>query len=230
MNPNFELIDVSHVVEHGMITYQGLPAPSISDHLNRSDSRKIYAPGTEFQIGKIEMVANTGTYLDSPFHRYADGPDLSQLPLSSLANLEGIVIRHASSAGREISTATLTGLDLNGKAVLFHTGWDHYWRSSKYCDGTHPFLNEECAVYLARAGARLVGIDSYNIDDTRDGNRPAHSILLRAGIPIVEHLCRLDQLPAEAFKFFAVPVKVKDFGTFPVRAFGIVPQQSALIP
>lgn len=224
MDSEFKLIDVSHTVEHGMTTYQGLPAPAISDHLNRSDSRKLYAPGTEFQIGKIEMVANTGTYIDSPFHRYADGADLSGLPLSSLANLEGFVIRHAHNAGREISIAALAGLNLNGKAVLFHTGWDQYWRTEKYFDGNHPYLNAECAEHLADAGARLVGIDSYNIDDTRDGNRAAHSILLRRGIPIVEHLCRLGDLPDEGFRFFAVPVKVKEFGTFPVRAFGIVPQ------
>ena len=222
MNPGFELIDVSHTVEHGMVTYQGLPAPSITDHLTRSDSRKIYAPGTEFQIGKIEMVANTGTYIDSPFHRYANGADLSELPLSSLANLEALVVRHPYSQRREISAAAVTDLDLSGRAVLFHTGWDEHWRTSKYSDGNHSYLNEGCAEYLAQAGARLVGIDSYNIDDTKDGNRPAHSILLGAGIPIVEHLCRLDQLPDEAFRFFAVPVKVKAFGTFPVRAFGIV--------
>ncbi|HWN11562.1 MAG TPA: cyclase family protein [Pyrinomonadaceae bacterium] len=229
MNLGFEIIDVSHVVEHGMVTYQGLPAPLITDHLNRSESRKIYAPGTEFHIGKIEMVANTGTYIDSPFHRYADGADLSELPLSSLANLEGVVIRHANSAGREISAATLTGMDLARKAVLFHTGWDQHWRTSKYFDGNHPFLNAESAEYLVRAGARLVGIDSYNIDDTRDGNRPAHSILLRQRVPIVEHLRGLESLPDKDFKFFAVPVKVKEFGTFPVRAFGIVAHRPASI-
>jgi len=222
MDSEFKLIDVSHTVEHGMVTYQGLPAPLITDHLNRSDSRKLYAPGTEFHIGKIEMVANTGTYIDSPFHRYEDGADLSRLPLSSLANLEGLVIRH--SAGREISAAALEGLDVTGKAVLFHTGWDQHWRTARYFDGNHPFLNAECAEYLVEAGARLVGIDSYNIDDTRDGNRPAHSILLRRGIPIVEHLCGLEDLPDQGFKFFAVPVKVREFGTFPVRAFGIVSQ------
>ncbi len=222
MDLDFQLIDVSHAVEHGMVTYKGLPAPSITDHLNRSDSRKIYAPGTEFHIGKIEMVANTGTYIDSPFHRYEDGADLSELPLSSLANIEAIVIRHAAPAGREISAAPLAGLDLAGKAVLFHTGWDQHWRTSNYFDGNHPFLNAESAEYLVRAGARLVGIDSYNIDDTSGGTRPAHSILLRQGIPIVEHLCGLESLPDTGFKFFAVPVKVKEFGTFPVRAFGIV--------
>ncbi|MBC8029676.1 MAG: cyclase family protein [Pyrinomonadaceae bacterium] len=225
MEPEHELIDVSHAVEDGMITYKGLPAPSITDHLTRVQSRKVYASGTEFQIGKIEMVANTGTYLDSPFHRYADGADLSALNLSSLANLEGIVVRRRADAERSILVEELAGLDLNGKAVLFHTGWDRHWRTEEYFNGTHPFVTEETAQHLAQSGAALVGIDSYNIDDTKGGTRPAHSILLKQGIPIVEHLCRLSKLPDQNFKFFAVPVKVRGFGTFPVRAFGIAPKR-----
>ena len=205
-----------------MITYKGLPAPVITDHLTRENSRKVYAPGTEFHIGKIEMVANTGTYLDSPFHRYDDGTDLSGLDLYSLANLDGIVVRTVGAAERGISAATMAGLDVKDKAVLFHTGWDKRWRTEAYSDGTHPFLTRGAAENLAQSGAALVGIDSYNIDDTADGNRPAHSILLAAGIPIVEHLCGLGDLPNENFKFFAVPVKIKSFGTFPVRAFGLV--------
>ena len=205
-----------------MITYKGLPAPVITDHLTRENSRKVYAPGTEFHIGKIEMVANTGTYLDSPFHRYADGTDLSGLDLYSLANLDGIVVRTVGAAERGISVAAITNLYVKDKAVLFHTGWDKRWRTEAYSDGTHPFLTRGAAEYLAQSGAALVGIDSYNLDDTADGNRPAHSILLGAGIPIVEHLCGLGDLPNENFKFFAVPVKIKSFGTFPVRAFGII--------
>jgi arylformamidase len=219
---DYQLIDVSHTIEAGMITYKGLPGPVITDHLTREHSRSIYAPGTEFHIGKIEMVANTGTYLDSPFHRYADGADLSGVDLYSLANLDGIVVRIPYSAQRGITAASLAGLDIKGKAVLFHTGWDRHWRTEAYSDGTHPFLTADAAEYLSQAGSALVGIDSYNIDDTTDGNRPAHSVLLRAGVPIVEHLCRLGDLPDDAFKFFAVPVKVKSFGTFPVRAFGLV--------
>jgi kynurenine formamidase len=219
---DYQLIDVCHTVEDGMITYKGLPAPVITDHLTRENSRKVYAPGTEFHIGKIEMVANTGTYLDSPFHRYADGTDLSGLDLYSVANLDSIVVRTLGAAERGISVATMAGLDVKDKAVLFHTGWDKRWRTEAYSDGTHPFLTRAGAEYLAQSGAALVGIDSYNIDDTADGNRPAHSILLGAGIPIVEHLCGLGDLPDENFKFFAVPVKIKSFGTFPVRAFGIV--------
>ena len=222
MSRDYELIDVSHTVEDGMVTYKGLPPPVISDHLTREQSRSNYAPGTEFHIGKIEMVANTGTYLDSPFHRYADGIDLAGLDLYALANLNGVVIRKIDNTERAITEGDLGELDLTARAVLFHTGWDRHWRTETYSDGNHPFLTAETAEYLAHAGAALVGIDSYNIDDTRDGSRPAHSILLRNNIPIVEHLCGLGNLPDEGFKFFAVPVKVKNFGTFPVRAFGIV--------
>jgi len=220
---NYELIDLSHTVHDGMVTYKGLPPPVISDHLSREQSKEFYAPGTEFHIGRIEMVANTGTYIDSPFHRYADGADLAGLDLHSLANLDGLVIRKVGNPEREISAAAVEGLDVRAKAVLFHTGWDALWRTEGYSDGTHPFLSAEAAEYLVNGGAALVGIDSYNIDDTIPKSRPAHSILLRSGIPIVEHLCGLGELPDDNFKFFAVPVKVKNFGTFPVRAFAIVP-------
>jgi kynurenine formamidase len=224
MKRNYDLIDVCHTVEHGMITYKGLPTPIITDHISRENSKDYYAPGTEFQIGRIEMVANTGTYIDSPFHRYADGTDLAGLDLYSLANLDGIVVRRVETEERAISSAALSGLNLEGKAVLFHTGWDRHWRTEEYWKGTHPFLTKDAAENLAQSGAVLVGIDSYNIDDTNDLSRPAHSILLRNEIPIVEHLCGLGDLPDKEFKFFAVPVKVKGFGTFPVRAFGIVPK------
>lgn len=226
MKRDYEIIDVCHTVEDGMITYKGLPAPVITDHLTREAAQQIYAPGTSFQIGKIEMVANTGTYLDSPFHRYLDGTDLAGLDLYSLANLGGLVVRRVDSPVRGISVDELGGLDLKGRAVLLHTGWDMRWRTESYSDGNHPFLTEEAAEHLAKAGAALVGIDSYNIDDTKDGNRPAHSILLGHGIPIVEHLCGLGELPDQGFKFFAVPVKVKGMGTFPVRAFGVVYRSS----
>lgn len=212
-------IDLSHTVEHGMITYKGLPAPVISDFLTREDSRSHYAAGTEFHIAKIDMVANTGTYLDSPFHRYARGKDLAQLDLQTLANVDGIVV-HCSE--RAIGEQVLDGMNVQGKAVLFHTGWDAYWRTETYSNGEHPFLTDGASTYLAKGGAAIVGIDSYNIDSTTDGKRPAHSILLGHDIPVVEHLCRLGDLPDSGFKFFAVPVKVREFGTFPVRAFAIV--------
>ena len=215
------LIDLSHTVEHGMVTYKGLPAPVICDFLSREESRKLYSEGTEFHIGRIEMVANTGTYLDSPFHRYVDGADLSELPLSLVANLEAVCIRAKDYEGRAIDAGAFRGVDLKDKAVLVNTGWDAHWRSEQYFEG-HPFLTRGTAKFLRDAGARLVGIDSLNIDDTRDLSRPAHSILLRAGIPIVEHMCRLGSVPDSGFRFFAVPVKVKAFGTFPVRAFGLI--------
>ncbi len=237
-------IDLSHTIEDGMITYKGLPAPIISDYMSRPDSRGRYAPGTEFQIGKIEMVANTGTYLDSPFHRYPDGSDLAALELASMANLDGVVIRWVGSSerqleldrfagagkslgspvkdARDIGAEALANLNLRGKAVLFHTGWDMRWRTDDYANGCHPFLTAAAAQSLVDAGASLVGIDSFNIDDTVGGDRPAHSILLAAGIPIVEHLCGLRELPDNGFQFFAVPPKVKGFGSFPVRAFALL--------
>ena len=214
-------IDLSHTIEHGLITYRGLPAPIICDFLTREQSRRNYAPGTEFQIGKIEMVANTGTYLDSPFHRYEDGKDLSQLDLSSLANLDGVVIKAQNIRTGGIEARAFERTKVKGKAVLVHTGWASHWGTDKYSEG-HPFLTKDAAQFLAQERAALVGIDSYNIDDTADLSRPAHSILLDAGIPIVEHLCNVGELPANGFKFFAVPVKVKRMGTFPVRAFAIV--------
>ena len=219
MSRDFELIDVCHSIEDGMITYKGLPAPVITDHLTREDSRAVYAPGTEFHIGKIEMVANTGTYLDTPFHRYARGRDLAGLDLYAVANLEVLVVRVTE---KEIGTDVFSGLDVKDKAVLINTGWDRHWRTEEYSSGNHPFLTADGANYLAKNGATLVGIDSYNIDSTSDAARPAHSILLGHDIPIVEHLRGLDALPESGFKFFAVPIKIKQFGTFPVRAFGLV--------
>jgi kynurenine formamidase len=219
------LVDVSHVVEHGMITYQGLPAPLVCDFLSRERSRSHYAPGTEFHIGKIEMVANTGTYLDSPFHRYAAGKDLSELPLERLANLDGVVIHADLSKGRAIGRTAFQGHDLRGKAVLVRTGWDAHWRTDQYFEG-HPFLTRDAADHLLNSGAALVGIDSLNIDDTGDLSRPVHSLLLAAEVPIVEHLRGLGRLPGAGFRFFAVPVKVKNMGTFPVRAFGLVEDPS----
>lgn len=213
------LIDLSHTVEHGMATYRGLPAPVICDFLSREASRAIYAPGTEFQIGRIEMAANTGTYVDSPFHRYASGKDLAQLPLESLAHLDAVVV--AAPPGRAIGRDAFRSIDLLGKAVLIRTGWDRHWRSDAYFEG-HPFLTRDAAELLASEGAALVGIDSYNIDDTTDWSRPAHSILLGAEIPICEHMCNPGSLPERGFRFSAVPVKVSGFGSFPVRAFAVV--------
>ena len=215
-----QFIDVSHTIEDGMVTYKGLPAPVICDFWSREYSRQFYAAGTEFQIAKIEMVANTGTYLDSPFHRFVDGKDLSALPLSSLANLDGVVVRAIRNPVSAIDVQPFQGLDVRGKAVLIHTGWDAHWGTEAYFEG-HPFLAGEAAQWLVEAGAALVGIDSLNIDSTDDRTRPVHTRLLRAEIPIVEHLCGLEQLPNQGFRFFAVPVKVKGLGSFPIRAFAI---------
>jgi arylformamidase len=214
------LIDLSHTVEQDVVTYKGLPAPIICDYLSREASRKLYAPGTEFQIGKIEMVANTGTYLDSPFHRYADGKDMSELRLDQLAGLPAVKVNAGDR--QSIDASNFSNLkDLARKAVLVETGWSRHWKTDQYYEG-HPFLTEDAAKFLADSGVALVGIDSHNIDGTQDGHRPVHSTLLRRGILIVEHMTALDSIPAAGFKFFAVPVKVKGLGTFPVRAFAEV--------
>jgi arylformamidase len=211
-----------------MITYPGLPGPIICDFLSREASRAKYAPGVEFQIGKIEMVANTGTYLDSPFHRYAEGKDLSQLPLESLADLEAVVVRVPTGSARAITRQAFQGTEIEGKAVLVHTGWDAHWRTERYLSG-HPFLTGDAAEFLLDEGVTLVGIDSLNIDDTDDGARPVHSVLLGAEVPIVEHMCNLSRLPERDFRFFAVPAKVAGFGTWPVRAFGhVLPSNNRL--
>ncbi len=215
------LVDVSHEVEHGMVTYKGLPAPIICDYLSREASRERYAAGTEFQIGKIEMVANTGTYVDSPFHRYPDGKDLAQLPLTSLANLECLVARIPPGNERVIDRLPFSADKVRGRAVLVHTGWDRHWRTDQYFE-KHPYVSGELAEWLVAAGAVLVGIDSFNIDSVDTGERPVHSVLLKNDIPIVEHLTGLAALPEEGSRFYAVPVKVRGFGTFPVRAFGMI--------
>lgn len=209
------LYDLSHTIENGMITYKGLPAPVICDYLSREDSKKFYAEGTSFQIGKIEMVSNTGTYIDVPFHRYENGKDLNDVALERFVNIPAIVIRTKEmSIGPEVFAKH----DVKDKAVLVNTGWSEHWRTDRYFEN-HPYLTQEAAEYLKEKGAKLVGIDSHNIDDTRGKSRPVHTVLLRAEILIVEHLCNLDSLPAAGLVFTAVPPKFKGVGTFPVRAF-----------
>lgn len=217
MTTDANLIDLSHTIEDGLVTYRGLPAPLICDFLSRDASKEHYATDTTFQIGKIEMVANTGTYVDAPFHRFAEGKDLSELPLESLADLPAVVVR---SNGPRIDAEAFEGVDLCGKAVLVETGWAKHWNTDHYFEG-HPYLTEDAALYLREQEVAMVGIDSLNIDDTGDGRRPVHTILLGADIPIAEHLTNLSALPREGSRFFAVPVKVKAMGTFPVRAFAI---------
>ncbi|MEZ4864239.1 MAG: cyclase family protein [Caldilineaceae bacterium] len=212
-----KFIDLSHTIEAGMITYKGLPAPVICDYLSRQKSRDFYEAGTEFQIGKIEMVTNTGTYLDCPFHRFADGHDLSQILPEQFVDLVGITIRHDLSKGLAIDVDAFAQQDVRGRAVLVHTDWAKHWRTDQYFEN-HPFLTADAAAYLVEQGVTLVGIDSHNIDDTRGRTRPVHTTLLGANILIVEHLCNLASLPNHGFTFSAIPPKVKGAGTFPVRA------------
>jgi kynurenine formamidase len=215
------LVDLSHVIEHGMTTYPGLPGPHICDFWTREASAENYEDGSSFQIGRIDMVANTGTYLDSPFHRYAEGADLADLPLPGLADLPGIVVRRPWENELATEASHFRGLDVRGKAVLVHTGWDRHWRTDRYGED-HPFLTAAAAEWLVENGAALVGIDSNNIDDTRVRARPVHTALLGADIPICEHMTGLGQLPDGGFRFSAVPPKVRGMGTFPVRAYAVL--------
>jgi len=216
-----KLIDVSHEIESGMITYPGLPGPVVSDYLSREASRGRFAEGTTFHIGRVEMVANTGTYIDAPFHRFEGGVDLSGLTLERLADVEGLVIDASDRDGRAIDDSYFQGLDLHDTAVLIRTGWDAHWRTPQYGEGA-PFVTRRAAELLVEAAPALVGIDSVNIDDSKDGSRPAHTLLLGAGIPVVEHLCNLSELPARGFRFHCVPVKFRGVGTFPVRAYAVI--------
>jgi kynurenine formamidase len=213
------LVDLSHAIEDGMVTYKGLPAPVICDYWSREQSRAFYEDGSEFHIGRIDMVANTGTYLDVPSHRYAEGDDLSAVGLERVAGLDGLVVR--AEGQRAVDADRFAGLDVRGKAVLVHTGWDRWWRTEAYFED-HPYLTDLAAALLAERGAVLVGIDSHNIDDTRTKTRPVHTRLLGAGVLICEHLTNLGALPASGFRFTAAPPKVKGMGTFPVRAFAEV--------
>jgi kynurenine formamidase len=215
------LIDLSHVIEEGMTTYKGLPGPHICDFWERQSTAANYDDGSTFQIGRIDMVANTGTYLDSPFHRYADGADLAGLKLASLADLPALILRRPWENGLVIDASDFERLEVSGKAVLVHTGWDRHWRTDGYF-GEHPYLTAEAADRLADQGAALVGIDSCNIDNMHVRARPVHTRLLGADIPICEHMTNLGSLPDSGFRFSAVPPKVKGMGTFPVRAYAVL--------
>jgi kynurenine formamidase len=211
-------IDLSHTIENGMITYEGLPGPVISDFLSRKRSRERYDQGTEFHIALIEMVSNTGTYMDTPFHRYEGGRDLADLELEHLVDLEAITVRANDRKNKAIDKSIFKGLDMAGKAVLVYTGFDRYWGTDKYFHN-HPFLTKDAAEYIASQSPVLVGIDTYNIDDTCDMSRPAHSIILGKDILIIEHMCNLRELPEKGFRFTAVPQKIRGVGSFPLRAF-----------
>jgi kynurenine formamidase len=217
-DPQATFIDLSHVIESGMVTYKGLPAPLICDYWTREASVALYDDGSSFQIGRIDMVANTGTYLDCPFHRYAEGADLAGIDLAAVAGVEAVVLRKPHGRGKCIDAPDIAGIDVRGKALLIHTGWDDHWRTEAYFED-HPFLTAAAARLLVQQGARLVGIDSYNIDSTRVRARPVHTILLGANVLICEHMTNLGSLPDSGFRFSAVPPKVAGMGTFPVRAF-----------
>jgi arylformamidase len=219
-HPSRRLVELSHPIHAGMTTFPGLPGPEITDHLSRADSRARYAPGTEFHIGRISMVANTGTYLDAPSHRFPDGADLAGLPLARLADVPGIVVRLPAGT-TAIEPPMLEPYDVVGRAVLLHTGWDRHWGTDAYGAGGHPYLTAAACTALVERGAAVVGIDSVSIDDLTDGSRPAHTILLRAAVTVVEHLTGLDALPESGFRFHAAPPLVAGLGTFPVRAYAV---------
>lgn len=212
------LVDLSHLIEAGMTTYKGLPGPVVCDYWSRESSAAHYDDGASFQIGRIDMVANTGTYLDTPFHRYAEGADLADVDLAALAALPGLIVRRPWRERLAVEADDLAGLDVRGKAVLVHTGWDEHWRTDAYFED-HPYLTAAAAQLLVEGGARLAGIDSHNIDDTRARARPVHTILLGAGILICEHMTNLAAIPETGFRFFATPPRIAGMGTFPVRAF-----------
>ena len=215
------LIDLSHVITEGMVTYKGLPGPHICDFISREQSAANYDDGSTFQIGRIDMVANTGTYVDVPSHRFADGKDLSEVEIEAFANLPALVVRQPFEAGLAVDVSAFEGLEIRGKAVLIATGWDRHWGSDQYYHD-HSFLTEEAARLLVAGGVAMVGIDSHNIDDTRVRTRPVHTALLGAGIPICEHLTGLGALPDDGFRFTAAPPKVEGMGTFPVRAYALI--------
>jgi arylformamidase len=220
--PRHALVDLSHVVEDGRGAYPGLPQPRVRDVVTREASRERYAAGTEFHIGALDLVANTGTYIDAPFHRFPAGRDVAGFTLAQVADVPGVVVRVPRGHARALGVDLFRSAEVAGRAVLVHTGWDAHWGTPRYATD-HPYLTEGAGDFLVEAGAALVGIDSLNIDDTADGRRPVHTRLLGADVPIVEHLCHLERLPAAGFHFFAVPVKVRGLGSFPVRAFARVP-------
>jgi len=215
------IIDLTHPIEPGMTTYPGLPGPGVTDFLSREASRSRYDAGTTFQIARLEMVANTGTYLDAPFHRFPDAMDVAGVPLERVADVEGIVVEALEEKGRAVGARAFAGLDLRDRAVLVRTGWSRHFGSARYGEG-HPFLTRDAAEALLAGGPAVVGIDSLNIDDTSDGARPVHTLLLGAGILILEHLTHLDALPLSGFRLHAAPAPFRGLGSFPVRAYAVL--------
>ena len=214
-------VDLSHEIVDGMATHPGIPGPRISTFLTHEASAARYAPGTTFEIGRIDLVANTGTYIDTPAHRFPGRPDLAQLELERIVDLEGLMVDCRDRTERAIGPDAFDGAPIAGRAVLVATGWDANWGTEAYLSD-NPFLTEDAARRLVEAGAALVGIDSLNVDSLSDPRRPAHTAILGAGIPLVEHLTALDQLPPEGWRFFAVPPRIRGMATFPIRAFALV--------
>lgn len=214
-------IDLSHEIVDGMVTHPGIPGPTITAFLTHEASAARYAPGTTFEIGRIDIVANTGTYLDTPAHRFAGRGDLSDLELPRVVDLAGLVVDVRDRTERAIGPDAFTGVNVAGRAVLVATGWDRHWGTEAYLTD-NPFLTDAAARHLVAAGAALIGIDSLNVDSLADAHRPAHTAILDAGIPLVEHLTGLDRLPTDGFRFFAVPPRIRGMATFPVRAFALL--------
>jgi len=214
-----QLVDLSHTIAAGLVTCPGIPAPSVQPHLRRAESRSHYAEGTEFAIDVITLAGNTGTYLVSPYYRYPDGADLADLELETLVDLQIQLFRLTDVTERGIPASVFYDRALQGTAVLLHTGWDRHFGTPSYATGA-PYLSGDGAAYLINAGVVLVGIDSINIDDAETSReRPALSLLLAAGVHVVEHLTNLASVPPTGARFTAVPPRVREFGTFPVRAF-----------
>jgi arylformamidase len=214
-------IDLSHEIADGMVTHPGIPSPTISAFLTHEASAARYAPGTTFEIGRIDLVANTGTYLDMPAHRFPGGADLGDLELQKVVDLDGVLVDCRGQQQKAIGAEAFRGVQVEGRAVLVATGWDEHWGTETYLSD-NPFLTEEAAAFLVSAGVALVGIDSLNVDALTDPRRPAHTAILRAGIPLVEHLTGLGHLPAEGWRFFAVPPRIRGMATFPVRAVALI--------
>jgi kynurenine formamidase len=215
------VIDLSHEIVDGMTTHPGIPPPVIGTFLSHEASAERYAPGTTFEIGRIDMVANTGTYIDTPAHRFRGRPDLSGLELDKVVDLDGVLVDCRDLQGKAIGPEPFGRVDLGGRAVLVATGWDANWGTAAYLS-ENPYLTEDAAKFLVQRGAALVGIDSLNIDSLKDPRRPAHTAILGAGIPLVEHLTGLDRLPSDGWRFFAVPPRIVGLATFPVRAFALL--------
>jgi kynurenine formamidase len=213
-------VELSHQIVPGMKTYPGLPEPKVEVLLDYEASHERYQNQAEFYIASLHLCGNTGTYVDSPRHRYRGGIDLAGLSLERLANLPTLVI-DATKAGRAIGGDAFRALDLTGRAILFRTDFSKHWGTPAYF-ADNPFLTADAAELLVSKQPAFVGIDSLNIDDTGDPSRPAHTRLLGAGIPICEHMTNLEALPTSDARLHAVPIAWVGGATFPVRAYAVV--------